>query len=175
MARYSKPAVVGRPLIPACLRWLESAFMTIDPGLQHHGVAHSVVLGLGLLIRRRVDNVSPILEAEAATLLSLQRRCPPQKPIMLFCVVARRTTRTRCLTFASIPRISAVSACSTTRPILFRPSPISVSRCRWCRRIGLATCSIARKVLFIRECAVDVVVRGRISPLLPQHRGMASN
>lgn len=62
-----------------CLRGLESTFMTIDRVLRHHAVAGSVVLGLSLLIRRRVDNVSPILKTGPTTLLSLKRRCPSEQ------------------------------------------------------------------------------------------------
>src|SRR5216684_7654840 len=38
------------------------------------------------------------------------------------------TTRTRCLTLASMPRVCGVSVSSVTRPIPFSPSPINVSR-----------------------------------------------
>src|SRR5581483_4077041 len=51
------------------------------------------------------------------------------------------TTRTRCWTLRIMPRVAGVSGKSLTRPILLRPSPISVARWSKWRRIGLPTCS----------------------------------
>src|SRR5262249_5406300 len=74
------------------------------------------------------------------------------------------TTRTKCLTLAIIPRVCGVSGNSTMRPIRLRPSPISVSRWLWWRRMGLPICwilmtlslllmSASRRALFSRRPA----------------------
>src|SRR5262249_54464918 len=105
-----------------------------QPAMQRHLAAlealdaHAGTRGLALaaapagLARAGADAA-----ADAAALLA-RARAVGELVKLHRCSPFASTTRTRCLTLASMPRVCGVSGSSVTRPIRLSPSPIRVSR-----------------------------------------------